>query len=97
MKIPPVGTSFSLLNRLCEGREKFLGIGLGVDFVSLLLLDEALEAGLEIEESGHKVISVLCVAAWKVANEIIDVVLLGPACSIISGFGDATVDAEVSC
>ena len=97
MKIPPVGTSFSLLNRLCEGREKFFGVGPGVDFTLLLLLDEALETGSEIGGSGHRVLSVLCVAAWHVAKEIIDVVLLGPACNIISGFGDATVRAEVSC
>jgi hypothetical protein len=28
VKIPPVGTNFSVLNLLCEGKEKFFGPGI---------------------------------------------------------------------
>ena len=74
VKIPPVGTSFSVLDLLCEGKEKFFGEGLSGVF-ALVLLDEGVGRG----GSGQSVISVLCVTGWKVAKEMMDADLLGPA------------------
>ena len=69
VKIPPVGTNFSVLNLLCEGKEKFFGSGVDDGVV----LEEAERGG-----SGQSVISVLCVAEWNAAKEIMEVDLLGP-------------------
>ena len=88
MKIPPVGTSFSVLNVLCEGREKFFGSGVNEGAV----WEVVSRCG-----SGQRVISVLCVTGWNVAKDIMAVDLLGPACRIMSGLGEVTGGGELSC
>ena len=89
MRVPPVGTDFSVLNLRCDGQEKFFGLGLS----ELILSEDRLErAG-----SGQSIISVLCVAGENFANDMMGAVLLRPVCRTISDFGEATIGRGVSC
>ena len=93
VKIPPVGTNFSVLNCRCEGREKFFGSG--ADLVAGVESEDEEETGRG--GRGHRVISVLCVTGWNVAKEIAAADLVGPECRRMSGLAEATVGGEVSC